>query len=182
MDVVAPGGSAGLPATPVVLVATGNWWALAARIAIAIARNGWTVVAACPPDSPLCYVKGVREVLALSTLATRASLIDAIRKVQPDLIVPCDDSTVFLLHEIHAECPDLRQVIERSLGHPDAFPILESRDSLQRLAAELGIRVPRSCAIDSALQAAECFTQFPQGAVVKVDGTYGGEGVSLANA
>src|SRR5882757_9365065 len=121
MDVVAPGSSADLPASPIVLVATGNWWALAARIAIAIARDGWTITAACPPNSPLCYVKGVREVLPLSTLASRASLIAAIRKVRPDLIVPCDDSTVFLLHEIHAAHPDLRPIIERSLGHPDGF-------------------------------------------------------------
>ncbi len=182
MDEIAPGCTAALPASPTVLVATGNWWALAARIAIAIARNGWTIVAACPPDSPLCYVKGVREALPLSTLASRASLAAAIRKVRPDYIVPCDDSTVFLLHEIHAHCPDLRQVIERSLGHSDAFPILESRNELQRIAAELGIRVPRSCAIGSARQAAECFAQFPQGAVVKVDGTYGGEGVSIVSS
>jgi ATP-grasp domain len=149
---------------------------------VAIARNGWTIVAACPPDSPLCYVKGVREVLPLSSIASRGSLVAAIRKVQPDLIVPCDDSTVFLLHEIHAEYPQLRQVIERSLGHRDAFPILQSRDRLQRIAADLGIRVPRSCAIDSAPQAAKAFAEFSQGAVVKLDGTYGGEGVSVVGS
>jgi hypothetical protein len=182
MDVVAPGCTADLTASPVVLVATGNWWALAARIAIAIARNGWTITAVCPPHSPLCYVKGVREALPLSTLAPRASLIAAIRKVRPDLIVPCDDSTVFLLHEIHGEYPDLRQMIERSLGHPAAFAILESRDGLQRTAADLGIRVPRSCAVDSAVQAAERFADFSPRAVVKLDGTYGGEGVSVVSS
>ncbi len=182
MDVVAPGCTADLPASPIVLVATGNWWALAARIAIAFARDGWTIVAACPPHSPLCYVKGVREVLPLSSIASRASLIAAIRKAQPDLIVPCDDSTVFLLHEIHADCPDLRQIIERSLGHPDGFQILESRDDLQRTAAALGIRVPRSRAVNSAMQAAERFADFSPRAVVKLDGTYGGEGVSVVSS
>jgi ATP-grasp domain len=179
MAVVTPGYTADPPASPIVLIATGNWWALAARIAIAIARNGWTVAAACPAHSPLSYVKGVSEVLPLSPFAPRASLIAAIRKVRPDLIVPCDDSTVFLLHEIHAAYPDLRPMIERSLGHPDGFSILESRDHLQRVAKDLGIRVPRSTALASAMQAAECFADFPQGAVVKLDGTYGGEGVSV---
>jgi hypothetical protein len=182
MALVASGCSADLPASPVVLIATGNWWALAARIAIAIARNGWTIAAACPAHSPLSYVKGVSEVLPLSAMAPQASLIAAIRKVRPDLIVPCDDSTVFLLHEIHAEYPDLRQMIERSLGDPDGFPILESRDSLQRVAAELGIRVPRSVALDSAAQAAERFADFAPGAVLKLDGTYGGEGVSVVGS
>ena len=182
MAVVAPGHIAAVPASPVVLIATGTWWALAARIAIEIARTGWTVAAVCPPHSPLCYVKGVSEVLPLSALATRASLIAAIRKVRPDLIVPCDDSTVFLLHEIHAENPDLRPMIERSLGHPDAFPILESRNHLQRVAAELGIRVPRSFAVDSAAQAAQRFADFAQSAVLKLDGTYGGEGVSIVGS
>jgi hypothetical protein len=182
MAVVAPDCTADLRASPVVLIATGNWWALAARMAMAFARNGWTVVAACPPHSALCYVKGVREVLPLHAIGARASLITAIRKVRPDLLIPCDDSTVFLLHEIHAGHPDLRQVIERSLGHPDGFPIVESRDSLQRIAADLGIRVPRGLAVDSAVQAAERFADFPQGAVVKLDGTYGGEGVSVVSS
>jgi hypothetical protein len=166
----------------VALIATGNWWPLAARIAIAIARNGWTVAAACPPHSPLCYVKCVRHVIPLRTLAARASLIAAIRKVRPDLIVPCDDSTVFLLHQIHADHPDLRQVIERSLGHPDSFPIVESRDQLQRVAASLGIRVPRSFAVGSTTQAAEHFADLSQPAVLKLDGTYGGEGVSIVTS
>ena len=182
MAVVPPDRIADRPASPVALVVTGNWWALAARIAIAIARNGWTTIAACPPDSPLCYVKGVREVLPLNSLGSRAALLAAIRKVRPDLIVPCDDSTVFLLHEIHAEYPDLRQVIERSLGQPDAFAILQSRDYLQHTAADLGIRVPRSCAVDSPQQAAERFAEFPDGAVVKLDGTYGGEGVTVVRS
>jgi hypothetical protein len=182
MTVIAPGRTTDLPASPVVLIATGNWWALAARIAIAIARNGWTVAAACPAHSPLSYVKGMGEVLPLNAIAPRASLIAAIRKVRPDLIVPCDDRTVFLLHEIHALYPDLRQMIERSLGHPDGFPILESRDDLQRVAAELGIRVPRGFAVDSAVQAAERFADLAQGAVLKLDGTYGGEGVSIVSS
>jgi hypothetical protein len=182
MALVAPARTAALPASPVVLIATGNWWALAARIAIAIARNGWTIAAVCPAHSPLSYVKGVGEVLPLSAIASRASLIAAIRKVRPDLIVPCDDRTVFLLHEIHAKYPDLRRVIERSLGQPDGFPILESRDYLLRVAADLGIRVPRSFAVDSAMQAAQRFADFSQGAVLKLDGTYGGEGVSIVSS
>jgi hypothetical protein len=179
MESVAPDCSTGLPAAPTVLIATGNWWALAARMAIAIGHNGWKVVAVCPPHSPLCYVKCVSELLPLNALTARASLIAAIRKARPDLIVPCDDGTVFLLHEIHAEQPDLRAVIERSLGHPDAFAVLESRDRLQRVAAELGIRVPRGFAVDSTARAAQGFADFAQQAVLKLDGTYGGEGVSV---
>jgi hypothetical protein len=182
MAVVTPGPLPELPASPVLLVATGNWWALAARIAIAFARNDWRIAAVCPAHSPLSYVKGVGEVLPLSPIASRASLTAAIRKVRPDLIVPCDDRTVFLLHEIHGEYPELRPMIERSLGQPDGFPIVESRDSLQRVAADLGIRVPRGFAVDSAAQAAERFAEFPQGAVLKLDGTYGGEGVSIVGS
>ncbi len=151
-------------------------------MAIAISRNGWTVAAVCPPNSPLCHVTGVREVLPLRTIGSRASLIAAIRKVQPDLIVPCDDSTVFMLHEIHSACPDLRRIIEQSLGHPDSFPILESRHALQQVASSLGIRVPRGFAVDSALQAADCFAELSRAAVVKLDGPHGGEGVSVVSS
>ena len=71
-------------------------------------------------------------------------------------------------------------MIERSLGHPDAFPILESRDSLQRIsttehpgsAAVRRFRPPRL---------AMRFFLF-LGASVKLDGTYGGEGVSVVRS
>jgi hypothetical protein len=151
-------------------------------MAIAFSGNGWTVLAACLPNSPLCYVKCVREVLPLKTLAARASLVAAIRRAHPDLIVPCDDNTVFLLHEIHAAHPDLREMIERSLGNPEAFSVLESRDQLQCMAANLGIRAPLNFTVDSARQAAELIADFPQGAVMKLDGTCGGEGVSFVHS
>ncbi|MEJ0005649.1 MAG: ATP-grasp domain-containing protein [Steroidobacteraceae bacterium] len=167
---------------PTVLVVTGNWWALGSRVALAFARNGWKVVAACPLNSPLCYVKRVRSVLPLRTLAPRRSLVQAIRTAQPDLIVPCDDSSVFLLHQIHAEYAELRRIIEDSLGQPGAFGLIESREQLQQLAANAGIRVPRSVALESAARAAERFADFPQGAVVKLDGTNGGEGVTVVRS
>ena len=69
MAVVAPDCTTDVPAAPVVLVATGNWWALAARIAIALARNGWTITAACPPDCPLSYVKAVQAVPLAASFA-----------------------------------------------------------------------------------------------------------------
>ncbi|HEV2702999.1 MAG TPA: ATP-grasp domain-containing protein [Steroidobacteraceae bacterium] len=120
--------------------------------------------------------------MTLNSFAPRDALIAALRKVRPDLIVPCDDGTVFLLHDIHAAHPDLRDLIERSLGPPAAFGVLQSRDRLQRVAAELGIRVPRSLGVESAAQAARCLTDLSPTAVVKLDGTYGGEGVSVVHS
>ena len=87
MAVVTPDPLPVPPASPVVLIATGNWWALAARIAIAFARNDWRIAAVCPAHSPLSYVKGVGEVLPLSPIASRASLTAAIRKVRPGLLL-----------------------------------------------------------------------------------------------
>jgi hypothetical protein len=54
-----------------------------------------------------------------------------IRRVTPMAALP--------MQALHEQEPALRPVIEHSLGEPDAYPILDSRDRLLRVAAELGI-------------------------------------------
>ena len=73
-----------------------------------------------------------------------ASLERAIAASDPEVVVPCDDRTVWQLHVLHERRPDLRPLIERSMGSPESFPVLRSRAGLMHRAEQLGIRVPRT--------------------------------------
>lgn len=166
----------------VLLLVAGNWWPTAARLAVALIKNGCTVAAVCPPGHPLRYVQGVHQIRTLRALASRRSLEQAMRCVQPDLVVPCDDRSVAQLHELHRLRPPLRALIERSLGQPSGFEVVESRHELLDTARELGIRVAGTCGVTSAAEASDCFARGAPSALLKTDSTSGGEGVRIVRS
>ncbi|HVW76025.1 MAG TPA: ATP-grasp domain-containing protein [Alloacidobacterium sp.] len=111
-----------------------------------------------------------------------ASLESAIRKAKPDIIVPCDDRVVWQLHELHARKPDLRPCIEASLGAASGYEILQRRESLLLAAEKLGIRIPYTQHISSEDDIRAWFAQTASSAVLKLDGSWGGEGVQFAHS
>jgi len=167
---------------PVLLLVAGNWWPTAARMAVALIENGCTVAAVCPPEHPLRYVQGVQQIRTLRALASRRSLEQAMHCVQPDLVVPCDDRSVAQLHELHRLRPQLRALIERSLGRSSGFEVVESRQELLDTARELGIRVAGTCGVRSAAEASHCFARGAPSALLKTDSTSGGEGVRIVRS
>lgn len=111
-----------------------------------------------------------------------AALERAIAASRPDVLVPCDDRTVWQLHVLHERRPDLRPLIERSMGSPESFPVLRSRAGLMRRAAEMGIRVPRTRSLGSREDILAWFRDHPGKAVIKVDGSWGGTGVRVVES
>jgi hypothetical protein len=103
------------------------------------------------------------------------SLRAAIESARPDLIIPCDDGAVWQLHELHARDEKLRPLIERSIGAGDAYSALESRRQTLQAAVELGIRVPPTRPIETPGDLSNPQLEWP--AVLKIDGTWGGDGV-----
>jgi hypothetical protein len=160
---------------PVVLLSATLWWPTSARLAMAFLHAGCRVSAVCPTGHPLRTVAGVDRIYPYRGLDSARSLISSIRKTQPDLIVPCDDGAVWQLHDLYERDAGLRPLIERSLGSGDAYAALESRDQTLKAAVELGIRVPLTQAIESAEAFRNAELAWP--AVLKIDGTWGGEGV-----
>jgi predicted ATP-grasp superfamily ATP-dependent carboligase len=104
----------------------------------------------------------------------------AIRAAQPTLIVPCDDVAVWQLHALHANEADLRPLVEFSLGAAEAYPAIQQRGEVLRVAQSLGIRVPLTQTLNSA-EDLEAWT-FDKPAVLKLDGTWGGEGVTVVRS
>jgi len=172
-----------MPEQPLlVLIVAGNWWPAAARLASALIAHGCAVRAVCPRGHPLRYVEGIRGVYLLRGLASRASLLGAIRDCEPGLIIPCDDGSVTQLHELHGLHPDLRPLIERSLGDPRGYQVLESRDQLLQKAQQLGIRTAEAQRVRTAAEARVCYDRFGPTALLKLDVTCGGAGVQIVQS
>ena len=137
----------------------------------------------CPSHHPALMTRSVAQTMPFSSIHPLDSLEHAIEASGPDAVIPCDDRTVRLLHELHARSiargkKDIAALMVRSLGAAESFPILSSRYRLLKVAREEGIRVPETCAIDSLgdLEQLEgLLGRVPW--VMKVDGTSGGRGV-----
>jgi hypothetical protein len=106
-------------------------------------------------------------------------LLDA----KPDLVIPCDDRVVWQLHEIHERNPRLRPLIEFSLGAPSVFAVVSSRERLLELAKGSSIRVPETRRVTSEEDISAWFANTASAsAVLKLDGTWGGEGVQIVHS
>jgi len=160
---------------PEVLLSATLWWPTSARLAMAFLKAGCRVSAICPGGHPLRAVSGVSTIYPYQGLDSAGSLLASIRSAKPDIIVPCDDGAVWQLHALHRSEPEFRPLIERSLGAPQGYPFLESRVLTLQAGTELGIRVPFTRAIESIAELRAPDLEWP--AVLKLDGTWGGEGV-----
>jgi predicted ATP-grasp superfamily ATP-dependent carboligase len=143
---------------------------------------GCQVTAVCPSGHLLRHVSGMGTIYRYRGLRSLASLESAIRASNPNIIVPCDDRVVWQLHELHSKRPDLRPLIEASLGQATEYGIVGQREQLLRTAQELGIRIPRTRQVQTKEEVRSWFAgEFPP-AVLKLDGSGGGEGVEIAHS
>lgn len=147
---------------------------------MAFLRHGCAVSTVCPPGHPLRFVTGIASIHPYRGLSPTGSLQAAIREAKPTLIVPCDDATVWQLYALHASEPDLQPLIEYSLGSPHAYPAIQRRAEVLQTAKSLGIRVPFTRTLNSPEELTNW--QFDTPAVLKLDGTWGGEGVSVVRS
>jgi ATP-grasp domain len=167
---------------PVILLAATLWWPLSTRMAIRFLRYGCQVSAICPKGHLLRHVQGLDTIFPYRALNSLSSLEAAIRQIVPDIIIPCDDRVVWQLHELHRLKPDLRPLIEASLGAADGFERVERRDLLLETARALGICIPTTKCATSEEEIHSWFAEGARSAVLKLDGTWGGEGVAIAHS
>jgi hypothetical protein len=167
------------------LIASTNWWPLAARLAAAFGESGAHVGVICPRGSPMLSVGTVRETFKYAALSPTQALANAMRTMKPDLVVPCDERALGHLHALHATLPagdGLLRLIERSLGDPVGYAAVRSRGQALELAAQDGSLEPASRELRSEADVREwCVNRrFP--AVIKADGTWGGAGVEMVDS
>lgn len=168
-----------------ILITSTNWWPLAARLAAAFGASGAYVGVICPRGSPLLAVSSVREFFSYAALSPLRSVLDAMRAMKPEVVVPCDERALAHLHAIHAALPpgdDLRPLIERSLGDPAGYAAVRSRAQVLAMAAQEGSLEPASRELRSEADVRDWCASRPLPAVIKADGTWGGAGVEMVDS
>jgi len=116
------------------------------------------------------------------------SFAEAIAATKPDFIVPGDDLATCHLHHLydrehrrgkagHWVC----ELIERSLGAPESFPMVYARTAFIDLAREEGIRAPKTEVISNLNDLRKWVARVGLPTVLKANGTSGGEGVRVAH-
>jgi ATP-grasp domain len=173
---------------PTVLIATTCRWFPTARLAMALANAGCTVEAVCPPRHPLGKTSAVRRIHTYHDLMPLMSFANAITGAKPNFIVPGDDLATRHLHELycrerrHGKAEVVCDLIERSLGAPESFPVVYARTAFMELAQEEGIRVPRTEVIANIHDLREWVKRVGFPTVLKANGTSGGDGVRIVHA
>lgn len=182
------------PVKPTVLIVTTTNWVPTARLAMALAHAGFRVEALCPARHPMSRTHAVAGTHRYRGLAPLRSLADAIAAAQPDLVLPGDDLAAGHLRTLYRERRryaengtgpgstgiGLESLVERSLGSPGFFPVMQSRTAFMDLAREEGIRVPETGAVNNRGDVERWIEQADLPAVLKADGSSGGEGVRMA--
>jgi ATP-grasp domain len=173
---------------PRALVLAVQDWPLAAFLAIGLRRAGFAVSGLCPRDHALRHTDSVDRCFPFSASRPWVSLRAAIRACKPAILVPCDDQSAYAIYDLHASCcgdtgaeaKAMAELIERSLGNADSFPIAHSKSALIRVARECGVAIPETEEIEGlAALKKHCETAKPP-FVLKQDGTFGGLGVIVA--
>jgi hypothetical protein len=114
-------------------------------------------------------------------LARRLNSFVALSKCE--LIVPLDELAAGVLRDprmLRRATPETLRVLTASLGAPEGFPGARSRRRLSALAADLGLRAPRTRPVADLAQARWAAAEFGYPLVVKRELTAGGGGVLLA--
>jgi hypothetical protein len=171
---------------PRVMIATTVRWLPTARLAVALANSGFTIDAICPSGHPLGKTDVVSRIYAYRGLDGLGSFGDAIAAAKPDLIVPADDLATQHLHVLYEREQReagaerwLCTLIERSLGAPESFPVVNARAKFIEIAQSEGIRVPKTEVVDGAVGLKKWIAQVGLPIVLKSDGSSGGEGVRV---
>lgn len=163
-----------------ILLSTTLTWPAAARLAGAFAACGATVEALAPRRHPVSESQALSRLHAYRPLQALSGLRETLEDSNPDLIIPCDDRAVRHLVALAKEDTRFTGLIARSIGRLDGYDTLLSRKSFLSEAEKLGLETPTTMEIatEADLKAASHTIGFP--AVIKADGSWGGEGVSFA--
>jgi hypothetical protein len=165
-----------------VLLVSSIRWPVIAKLSLAFLRYGCKVQVVCPPDHPFAFVSGLSKIYPYRGLDSLQSLYEAITSAEPDLVIPGDDCVVWQLHELHRTKPELRALIERSLGAASGYKTVAGRAELMQIASELDIRVPQTKKIATAADLREWFSVPGASGVLKLDWTCGGKGVRVVRS
>lgn len=155
---------------------------------MALASAGCKVEAICPSGHPLAKTRAVQQPRLYRGLTPLKSFADAIAATMPNFIIPGDDLATRHLHQIHHRAQQkgkagvaICELIERSLGSPESFPVVYARTGFMELARDEGIRAPETQVVANISDLKNWIDRMGLPMVLKADGTSGGDGVRVVH-
>lgn len=156
---------------------------------MAFHRLGCQVDLLCPSGHPAFSTHAIQRHYRYHGVTAQQSFRTAILASQPDIVIPCDDLAMRHLHGLYTAASQaddkdsgtICRILQNSMGNPTSYPITESRDKFMALMREAGVRIPETKTVTSAGQVEQWLSQFGFPAVLKADGTSGGEGVKIVH-
>ena len=171
---------------PTILIATTSRWFPTARLAMALADAGCIVDAVCPARHPLGRMRTVRRTHTYRGLMPLRSFAEAIAATKPDFIIPGDDLATCHLHQLYEQKRRrgkagqwVCELIERSLGAAESFPVVYARTAFMDMARDQDIRAPKTEVIADINDLRKWVDRVGLPTVLKANGTSGGEGVRV---
>ncbi len=164
-----------------VLLVTTVSWPSVPRYAAGFVAAGCTVEAFSPSDAPVAASRYVAAHHPYRPFAAISSLSQAVAKSACDLMVACDDRAVSVMLAYAGTGDAARALVARSLGALERYPEMLSRnDSLGAMQAA-GVRIPDTHAVSNEDELVRRLSQIGYPAVVKSDGSWGGDGVAIVH-
>jgi hypothetical protein len=159
-----------------ILLAAAVTSSVASRMAMRFALAGCRVHAVYPSKAhPLAATQAVGKHFHWSVTAPLESLLSSIRARGDAVVIPCDGLAVRHLHALFSTLPaardgsDVARVIERSLGDPTAYLLLDSRHEVQTAARAEGLKAADSFAIGMTTDPAALVRTLPFPWLLKLD-------------
>ncbi len=177
---------------PIVLVVTTMRWLPTARLAVALADAGFAVETVCPAGHSIAKTTVLRRAFIYRGLTPLKSIMSAVEATKPDLLIPGDDLATMHLHHLHKEystnarspgagkfAETICELIERSIGAPENFELIDDRAAFMHASQQAGVRVPCTEAVDDDEALKEFAAKSGYPLVLKANGTSGGTGVRI---
>jgi thioesterase domain-containing protein len=165
------------------MILTTMRWFSAARLAHALVEAGFSVSACRPRAHALDLVEGLTSDCRLAGLRQLRSLATAIRRAEPDIVLPGDERALVLLRRLHARTrttdPEMAALIAHSLGSVEVWPSIVSRTALADEARTLNISAPATEVIGNSDALTDWVTRHNLPILLKTDGSFGGRGVAI---
>jgi hypothetical protein len=178
----------------ILLVSTATRWLGAARMPRVLARAGFDVALLTPRNSLAEKSRYVSRIGFISSTSTPMewlfALIQFIKAVSPQLLVPCDEMVVRLLFSLILDPPrgldsELKArivtLVRDSLGDPRFYSVSIDKTMLPAAAEALGVRVPPYAIATGVHQATEHAGALGYPVVLKRRYGFAGQGVEIAS-
>jgi hypothetical protein len=155
---------------------------------MALAGAGFSVEAVCPRGHFLASTTAVKRLHHYGAIGGVSSLRTALLKANPAIIIPCDDPArnhLHLLYDAGQACSRSKEIcdlIQRSLGDPLSFAVVESRSRLLALARQEGAAALETTGVSSSIGLRDWLRANGFPAVLKTDGSSGGYGVRVVSS